>query len=92
MTERIHTCPSQDVASRLRSVEEKTLLLQEKLESTRYTVERNQEEFKTRITVLETNQKEHTVLLTQLRTESRTATGLISFLIVAGVSLLAVIL
>jgi hypothetical protein len=79
-----------EIRGRLTKIEADMGVLAERLESTKGMVIRNQSEFKDRITGLEDSHTETAVSLATIRSEFRTGTGLLAFLIVSGISLVAI--
>jgi hypothetical protein len=78
-----------EIKDRLKDIEVDMGALSQRVEATREMVTANQIEFKERIKEVENTAQEGLVSLTALRSEHRTGTGLLAFLIIAGISLLA---
>ena len=80
-----------DVEGRVQSISNALVQLSTRVDNMKETVQRNQEEFKGRISGLEGNQQTFMVQLVQHRSEYRTGTALLAFLITAGIALIGVL-
>jgi hypothetical protein len=87
VTERTHN----EIWDKIIEMEGDMGVLSERVESTREMMTRNTVEFKDRITNLEDGQTIQTTLLAAHRAEFKTGTAVLGFLIVAGISIMGIL-
>jgi len=87
VTERTHN----EIWDKILEIEGDMGVLSERVESTKDMMTRNTVEFKERITDLEDSQRIQTTLLAAHRAEFKTGTAVLGFLIVAGISIMGIL-